>query len=191
MSTKRRWSKREADVLRPCLTSCRARGTRRPSPTPGNTHPSSQAGLLTRRHPSPAPSRTNYIVQWPIVGVVGPTAAGAAPECLIHGLNRGTGFPFHLSPRPWGWAPETMGILYLVASRQQGTNDLWVSTSDIANPWNSFTIVCFWVGGVAVLCKGKYLDDALATYLRASRALRLLDWRNGFDPLGVVQSTRE
>lgn len=65
-----------------------------------------------------------HIVQWRIVGVVRPTAAGAAPECLFHDLNRGTGFPFHLSPRPWGRAPRTrlFYTLGLIADKVEGVS---------------------------------------------------------------------
>lgn len=49
-------------------------------PTPGNTKPRFWAGLLTRRHPLPAPSRADFVAQWRVAGIVRPTAAGAVPE---------------------------------------------------------------------------------------------------------------
>jgi hypothetical protein len=83
-------------------------------PTPGNTKPRSWAGLLTRRHPFPAPSRANYIAQWHITGIVRLTAAGGCAGMSVDTDRLGvTDFPFHLAPRLRDKTPKTGEIVVL------------------------------------------------------------------------------
>ena len=66
------------------------------------------AGLLACHHPSPAPSRENYIAQWLVAGIVRLTAAGG---CAGMSAKQSHRLPVSPAPRTWSKAPKTGRII--------------------------------------------------------------------------------
>ena len=98
---------RDRQLWKSC--AIRTRGTRRSSPTPGNTHPRFRPvfwlAVILFRH---LPARN--VAQWRLAGVVRLTAAGAAPECPFPEGEWRHRLPVSPSPRPRGRAPQTVGF---------------------------------------------------------------------------------
>jgi hypothetical protein len=101
-------------------------------------------------------------------------SSGGCAGMSIH-VNRGTGFPFHLSPRPWGRAPETLGILYLVDCRRQETIDCGLPQA-IAHAVKFIRWCAIWLGE-EWSCLAQMIGDAIAIDTRSiGGAMALFIW---------------